>query len=249
MKNIVNDNKRYKLNRSISGIIQEDRIWEQWYDQSIFSKKLPKMIQKDYLFSCINNDRNRIIINNRGMKKFTAEEFDSIILEYEKAFAALGLTKGDVICTIGLTTPEMYVIKYSATSLGLITCNLNVFDIGIDDNGKNRLYRQLENVDPKMIFTLDMLEDKIYSVINDEKFSRAIKVSMPLENSTPKYNPERLAIKLQLVKDFLSGKVINNKISLNDFLMLGKNISRENIIEIYEENLPCNISFTSALQE
>ena len=235
MENIVRDDKRYKLDRTITGIIQDDRIWEQWYDQSIFSKRFPKMSQKDYLFNCINDDKNRIIINNRGMKKFSVEEFNKIILDYEKAFTSVGLNKGDVICTIGLTTPEMYAIKYAATSLGLITCNLNVFDVGIDDNGKNRLYRQLENVDPKMIFTLDMLEDKIYQVINDEKFSRAIKVSMPLENSTPKYNPERLIINLQLVKDFLSGKVINNKISLNEFLTLGKNISNENIEEIYEE--------------
>lgn len=245
MENIVRDDKRYKLDRTITGIIQDDRIWEQWYDQSIFSKRFPKMSQKDYLFNCINDDKNRIIINNRGMKKFSVEEFNKIILDYEKAFTSVGLNKGDVICTIGLTTPEMYAIKYAATSLGLITCNLNVFDVGIDDNGKNRLYRQLENVDPKMIFTLDMLEDKIYQVINDEKFSRAIKVSMPLENSTPKYNPERLIINLQLVKDFLSGKVINNKISLNEFLTLGKNIPNENIEEIYEEKLPCNISFTS----
>lgn len=245
MKNIVNDNKRYKLNRTITGVIHEDRIWEQWYDQSIFSEKLPKMNQKDYLFECINDDKNRIIINNRGMKKFTVKEFEQMILKYEKAFAATGLKKGDVICTIGLTTPEMYAIKYSATSLGIIICNLNVFDIGIDDEGKNRLYRQLENVDPKMIFTLDMLEDKICLVLNDQRFSKAMKVSMPLENSTPLYNPERLAISLKLLKDFLSGKTVKGKISLNEFLMLGKNINIDNIEELYEEKLPCNISFTS----
>ena len=171
MNNIVNENGRYKLNRGITGIIQEDRIWEQWYDQSIFSLELPKMNQKDYLFNCINDERNRIIINNRGMKKFTVEDFDKMVLYYEKAFYSIGLKKGDVICTIGLTTPEMYAIKYSATSIGLITCNLNVFDIAIEDDGKNRLFRQLELVDPKMIFTLDLFEDKIYSVINDSKFN------------------------------------------------------------------------------
>ena len=203
------------------------------------------MSQKDYLFSCVNDEKNRIIINNRGMKTFTVDEFEKMVLNYEKAFAAMGLKKGDVICTIGLTTPEMYAIKYSATSLGLIICNLNVFDIAIDDDGKNRLYRQLENVNPKMIFTLDMLEDKIYPVINDVKFSKAIKVSMPLENSTPRYNPERLAISLKMLKDFLSGKSIKGKITLNDFLMLGKNMDINNIEELYEEKLPCNISFTS----
>lgn len=245
MKDIINENERQKLNRPITGVIQEDRIWEQWYDQSIFTKEFPKKSQKDYLLECIGDEKERIIINNRGMKKISVAEFEKTILEYEKAFTSLGLKKGDVICTIGLTTPEMYAIKYSATSLGLITCNLNVLDVGITDNDKNRLYRQLENVDPKMIFTLDILEDKICDVINEDRFSKAIKVSMPLEKSTPIYNPERVIMSLKMAKDFMSGKKINHKISLNEFLKLGKNVSEDNIFETYEEKQPCNISFTS----
>ena len=245
MKNIVNENKRNKLNRPITGIIQEDRIWEQWYDQSIFFKELPKMTQKDYLFKCIGDEKDRIIINNRGMKNISVGQFEDIVLEFEKAFAAMGLKKGDVICTISLTTPEMYAIKYAATSLGLITCNLNVLDMGITDEGKNRLYNQLEKVDPKMIFTLDILEDKIFPVINDHKFSKILKVSMPLERSTPIYNPERVVMNLKLVKDFISGKSIKGKMSLNDFLALGKTINSEEILDVYEEKQPCNISFTS----
>ncbi|MCM1252311.1 MAG: acyl--CoA ligase [Clostridium sp.] len=245
MEDIINERKRQKLNRPITGIIQNDRVWEQWYDQSIFSLEFPQMNQKDYLLNCIGNEKSRIIINNRGMRRITVNEFDKMILEYEKAFATMGLKKGDVICTIGLTTPEMYVIKYSATSLGLILCNLNIFDVGIDDDGKNRLYRQMENIDPKMIFILDIFEEKLFSIINDVQFAQAIKVSMPLGYSAPKYNPERFVIALKVMKNFLSGKVINNKISLNDFLLLGKNIKVENIEELYEERLPCNISFTS----
>ena len=245
MENVVRNDKRQKLNRKITGVIQEDRIWEQWYDQSIFDLELPKMSQKEYLFKCIGDDLNRVMINNRGMKEYTVEEFYNMVLRYEKAFSKINLNKGDVICTIGLTTPEMYAIKYAATSLGLITCNLNVLDVGKDDNGKNRLYNQICNVNPKMIFTLDILEDKVYKVINDERFVDTIKVSMPLEASTPIYNPERAIMNLKMLKDYLSGKKINYKMKLNDFLELGKDVRLEDLNEIYEEKLPCNISFTS----
>lgn len=245
MENVVREDKRQKLNREITGVIHKDRIWEQWYDQKIFDYTLPKMSQKDYLFKCIGDDLNRIMINNRGMKSFTVEEFYNMVLKYEKAFSKMNLNKGDVICTIGLTTPEMYAIKYSATSLGLITCNLNVLDMAVTDNGVNRLYNQLANVSPKMIFTLDILEDKIYKVINDEKFNSAIKVSMPLTVSTPKYNPERLIFNLKMLKDYLSGKKINYKMKLEDFIFLGNDVKLEDLNEVYEEKLPCNISFTS----
>lgn len=245
MQNIIREDKRQKLNRPITGIIQKDRIWEQWYDQSIFEKSIPKMTQKDYLFSCIGDDKDRVIINNRGLKKFTVKEFEEMVLKYEKAFAATGLKKGDVICTIALTTPEMYAIKYAATSLGIITCHLNVLDAAHDKDGKNRLYTQLENINPKMIFTLDFLEDKVSDILNDKKFDYAIKVSMPLEYSTPIYNPERLAVSLKTLKNFLSGKRIENKMSLTEFLMLGKYLKAQNVNEVYEEKMPCNIAFTS----
>lgn len=242
----INEKKRRKLDRQITGIIQKDRIWEQWYDQEIFKLKLPKMSQKDYLFQCIDNDKNRIMLNNRNMKKFTVSETKKMIMDYERAFAAMSLQKGNVICTIGLSTPELYAIKYAATSLGLITCNLNIFDIGImDDNGKNRLFNQLKKVNPKMIFTLDLFEDKIYQVINSEEFARAVKVSMPLSYSTNMLNPERPALALKTLKNFLSGKAIKEKINLKEFLSFKNSISIDNIEEVYKEKLPCNISFTS----
>ena len=245
MEDIIREDKRNQLNRPITGIIQNDRVWEQWYDPKVFELELPKMTQKDFLFKRISDDPNRIIINNRGMKKYSVSEFKNMINEYEKAFAVSGLQKGDVICTIGLTTPEMYAIKYAATSLGIITCNLNVLDIGIDDEGKNRLYRQIENVKPKMIFTLDILESKVYPVINNSKFDEIIKISMPLEKSTPVYNPERALLNLKFFRDKLSGKKINKIISLDDFLLLGKSFDFEKVEEVYSEKMPCNISFTS----
>ena len=134
-KVIIDESKRNILPRNVTGVIQDDRIWEQWYDPKIFTEKLPKMSQKDYLLGEIGSEKDRVIIDNRGLRKFTVEQFFQMILKYEKAFSAMKLEKGDVICTIGLTTPEMYAIKYSATSLGLITCNLNVLDISIDSNG------------------------------------------------------------------------------------------------------------------
>lgn len=243
--NQINEKNRRKLNRPITGIIQEDRIWEQWYDQEALQQELPKMSQKNYLIECIQNDPIRIILNNRNQKKFTVAEFLNKINLYEKAFTALNLSVGDIICTIGLQTPEMYFIKYAATSLGLVTSHLNVLDAAITDNEINRLYLQLENVNPKMIFTLDILEDKIHEIVNNEKFSNAFKVSMPFTYSTSIFNPERFILSLKTLKDFLSGKRIYNSVSLNEFLNLGINIKKENIKEVYFPGMPCNISFTS----
>ena len=246
MEEFVNENKRHRLDRPFTGVIQKDRIWEQWYDPKVFKMQLPKMLQKDYLFKCIGNQPDRIIINNKGKYVYTVKQFEQLVKKYEKAFYAAHLNKGDVVATIGLTTPELYAIKYSATSVGLITCNLDIFDVGEkDQNGVNKLYKKLCSLNPRMIFTLDYLEDKIYNVINNSAFERALKVSMPLAYSTPKYDPERLIISLKMFKDFVQGKKVNGKISLDDFLMTGDNIKMEDVVEYYSEGQPCNIAFTS----
>lgn len=31
--NVVKNDKKFNLNRPITGVIKNDRIWEQWYDQ------------------------------------------------------------------------------------------------------------------------------------------------------------------------------------------------------------------------
>jgi len=246
MNNFVNESKRRKLDRPITGVIEEDRVWEQWYDQDVFKMQLPKMTQKDYLFENIGDQPDRIIINNRGKFTYTVSQFKKLVEKYERAFYASNLKKGDIIAIVGLNTPELYAIKYAATSVGLITCNLDVFDMAEKDSqGVNKLYKKMSRLNPKMIFTLDYLEDKIYPVINDPAFDGALKVSMPLSYSTPKHDPERFLLSLKLFKSFISGKRVKGKISLDDFLMFGEKIKIEDVVECYSEKQPCNIAFTS----
>lgn len=244
MHNIINNEKRRKLDRPITGVIHKDRIWEQWYDEDVFQQSLPQMNQKDYLFSCIDDEPDRIIINNRGAVKYTIADFKEMVNTYIKAFSACKLSVGDIVCTIGLTTPEMYAIKYSATTLGLITCNLNVFDVGITDDCVNRLYRQMKLINPQIIFIMDYLEDKVYSVVNSNDFKESLKVLLPMDRSMPKISGEQIGLSLLRTKNRFSRKGVKNVISLNAFLSLGKKINT--VPEsIYQPQLPCNIAFTS----
>lgn len=233
------------LGRPMSGLIHEDRVWEQWYSQSIFSQSFPRMSQKDYLLQCIGDEKERVIINYRGKRKITVAEFEEMILRYEKAFASRKFEKGEVICTIALTTPEMIAIKYAATSLGLITCNLNVFDVANTDNGENRLKIQLNNVEPRMIFVLDIFVDKVFELLNDDCFSGVCKVILPLDESLSKIDIEKKIIAIKLLVDKRKGKIIKESLSLTDFLKAGERVAANSIQSVYEEGLPCNISFTS----
>ena len=87
MQNVIREDKRRKLDRPITGVIWKDRIWEQWYDKKALELILPKMNQKDYLFKCLGTDSSRVIINNRGKKKYTVKQFHDMVDTYTKSFA------------------------------------------------------------------------------------------------------------------------------------------------------------------
>ncbi len=246
MRDFIDESKRRKLDRPFTGKISEDRIWEQWYSEEAMKSKLPKMNEKDYLFSRIGDQPGRIILNNRGMRKYSVADFERLIYQYECAFVANGLGKGDRICTIGLSTPELYAIKYAAHALGIITCNLNVLDAGkTNDHGENVLLNRIKEINPKMLFVLDYLESKIYNIINNPEIDEITKVSMPLDASVPFIYPEKHLLNLKNWKDAKDGKAITKKISLRDFLNKGKTLSKEQINEVYAPGLPSNIAFTS----
>ena len=210
----------------------------------MLEQKLPQMNQKDYLFACIDDEPDRVIINNRGKKKYTVKQFHDMVDTYTKAFSALNFSVGDVVCTISLTTPEMYAIKYSATAIGLITCNLNVFDVGIEDDGVNRLMRQIRNVNPKAVFVLDILEDNVANILNLDEFKNIIKIRLPLDESMPKISAEQFGIALMEFKNKINRKRIDNSISLKQFLKKANSIDKVPQ-SVYSPGLPCNIAFTS----
>ena len=92
MKDIVDESKRRKLNRPITGDIENDRIWEQWYDEDVFKQELPKMNMKDYLMKANLGYENDTILNNRGMNKYSISELDTYIMMFAKALLASGIS-------------------------------------------------------------------------------------------------------------------------------------------------------------
>ena len=138
----------------------------------------------------------------------------------------------------------MYAVKYAATSLGLVTCNLNVLDAGLTDDGLNRLYRQIKNVDPKLLFVLDILEERVADVLNVPEFSKIRKFRLPLNASGKDSMRESIAVSFLQAKMRLTGKGVRGIQPLDKFLSSGK-LKAEVPSSVYKPGLQCNIAFTS----
>ena len=235
---IIKEKEKQELKRPITGIIQEDRIWEQWYDQKKMQEALPKMNQADYVFKCNQDYPNQTIINNRGLKKLTNQEFTNLRNKFISSLTGLGIKKGDVIATIALSTPELLALKYAAAYLGAITANLN-----FNDASNQKMYEQLKMINPAMIFFLDIFENQVYEVLNNQEFRSSLKVRLPLSVSTPIFNTERFKINLLETSNKMQKKVVKDALTYKQF--------REYSLyghlpdSVYSEKLPSNIALTS----
>ena len=243
MQDIIREDKKYKLKRPLTGVIHKDRIWEQWYDPRVFDQKLPKMNQKTYAFDVCNKDyKSQTILNNRGLKSMTIGELENLISQIEYGLVAQGIGEGDIVATIGLSTPELIAIKYAAGDIGAITTNLNFLD------KPEQLYKKLKKANPSVIFTLDIIENKVNEIINLPEFATSKKVRLPLSHTTPILNGQRYQIALLTLINQLKNKGIKNMISFSQFLQNGKKYKNQTgqIIEsVYRPHMPANIAFTS----
>lgn len=248
MKNIIDEGKRRKItDRSLVGPIEQTRRWEQWYDSSVFDKKMPTMNEYDYLIESNKNHENQVLINNRGKNTYSINTLNPYVKKIYYSLKSFGLKKGDVICTIGLSTPEMIALSYACASIGTIFCHLNFMDASDGENDLNKLYNQLKTVNPKMIFTLDILQDKVADIVNLNEFNDSMKVSLPLNFSVPGNYIEKSKIELLKIKNKVSNKSIRNQIALEKFLLSGKKYAdkNEDFETIYDSKLASNIAFTS----
>lgn len=245
MENIIIEENRRKLNRPISGLIHEDRIWEQWYTLDTMKSEFPKMNQRDFMFKCNTNYSDSVIINNRGKKRLTVKQFENMVNLFANIlYYGYNLRKGDIICTIALSTPELVALKYACATIGVITCNLNFLDACHTVNGKNAMLDEIDLIKPKILFILDILENKVSSIINMPEYKNIIKIRLPLAYSTPFYNLEHLTIALLMTKNQKNNTAIVGSKSFREFLG-HYNPNAEKIQSVYESNLPCNIAFTS----
>lgn len=245
LHDIIKEENRRSLNRPITGVIYEDRIWEQWYTEEAMNSEFPKMNQRDFMFQCNAAFPNHIILNNRGKKKFTVKQFEAMVDRFVNIlYHGYYLRKGDIVCTIALSTPELVALKYACSTIGVITCNLNFMDADNIVENKSVLLDEISIIKPKIIFTLDILEDKVSQIINNYECRDIIKVRLPLARSTQVYNSERWKIALLMWKNRKEGKSINNAVSFKDFLKRYKP-NAENPKSVYEPNMPSNIAFTS----
>ena len=236
--NVVKNDKKFNLNRPITGVIQNDRIWEQWYDPKKMNENLPKMNQADYEEMCNKDYPNDVILNNRGLKRITNSEFIDMRNKFIRSLKAMGIGKGDKVVSIALSTPELIAFKYACAYVGAITAHFNFME------DKDKMYKHIKLLNPSLIMFLDILEPNVCEVLNSEEFNNIKKLRLPVSASTPALNDEKFKTALFTLNNKLQNKSVKGAISLGKFVSYGQYYNGP-MESVYEDHLPSNIALSS----
>ncbi len=170
-------------------------------DESIYNYAKSRMIR--------NGHFNNIAINYYG-KKITYNEFFHTIDLYASKYLSLGVRKYDVVTIICANIPEAVISIYALNKIGAVSNILHPL------LSKNEIKDALNTYNTKVVLTMDLMAEKVSSIINDTPVQKVI-VSSP--SSYMNIFLKSLYI-VKTFKDRYKKYYKGNFISLEEFLKL-----------------------------
>lgn len=165
--------------KRLTGYPSIDKPWLKYYSEEAINKKMPECTMYEYLWESNKNHLHNTALRYFEHKISFSEMFDNIE-KAAKAFTAIGLKKGDIIIMATVTIPETVYAFYALNRLGVIP---NMVDPRTSTEG---IREYIQEVDAKVVLTLDIAYPKIEKAIVGTNVDRIIIASPSNSLSTVK---------------------------------------------------------------
>ena len=159
-----------------TGYASIDKPWLKYYDEDILSKKPVEMTVYEYLYKN-NYEHMQDIAIEYFDKKITYEQLFENIKKVEEAFIQNDVKKGDIVTICMPATPEVIYSFYALNKIGAIS---NMIDPRMN---KESIEYFLNEVNSKILLTIDLCIPKIEPIIKNTSVEQAISISV--SNSMP----------------------------------------------------------------
>lgn len=179
-----------------------DKPWLKHYPTSAVTDCVPTGSMYDYLYSCIKDSPNDVLIEFCG-RKITAGEILRNIDSHENYLKMVGIKEGDVVALALANQPESVYFIYALNKMGAIPCNIDP-RLNADD-----IKRDLVSSGAKSFIGIPDTYSKVKQISKNYSLDNIFIVS-PLNSSANSivFN----AVKLMLnVKDIMHGNYVINK--------------------------------------
>ena len=193
--------------------ISEEKVWMKYYPQEAINLEFPKATVYSYLKE-VNKDRPDGPALYYYGTKITFRGLVERIEACAKAFAALGVKRGDIVSFVAVAVPECIAAVYALNKLG---ATANTIDPRMD---KESIQRMIRESGSRVLLVLDIAFPKIRPYL--EKMKQEHIVVLSASDSLPVM--KKAVMRMKTKTDVPYGK---NIINWKEFIKGGRNTVAE----------------------
>lgn len=212
----------------MTGYPSIDKPWLKYYSKDAINTPLPKAGLYEYI-RIQNEGHGEDIAIRYFDREITYSTMFHEIDKIAKSFSALGVSPGDVVSFIAITTPEIIYSIYALNKIGAV-CNM--LDPRMSDSTINSL---VERADSKYMVLLDMFTNKIKSC--EEKSNLKI-ILLSMDELSTLENRANL-----VTTEYTNDNTGSSPLRWDKFVRLGMG-QTSTITFPYKENWPSLIEYT-----
>lgn len=144
-----------------------DKPWLKYYSQEIIDAPLPKCTIYDHIFN-----------NNQDNLDRTALIYYGTEISYRKMFQEIsylagalednGLKEGDIVTVCMINSPETIYLIFALNKIGAVA------NMVYASSTSKEMKKYILDVESKIVFTLDLFQDKFVQIVNETGIERVI---------------------------------------------------------------------------
>lgn len=144
-----------------------DKPWLKYYSEEAISAPLPECTIYQAVYNANINMLDRQALDYYG-RRITYKELFSQIDKTAGALAFLGVKPGDVVSVCMINSPETIYLLYAINKIGAIANMISGF------SEPDELVKYINDVQSKLLFVLDIFQDKFLEIIEKTTLQRVI---------------------------------------------------------------------------
>lgn len=209
----------------LTGYPSVDKPWLKYYDEDAINYEIPKETAFQNLLRSNKEHPRDAAIEYFG-RTIRHDELQSNIKIAAQALASAGVKAGDTVTICSVTIPEVIYLFYAANKLG---ATANMIDPRINNE---RFADILKSTDCKILFCLDLIYEKVESIIQGTNVEHCVIISAS----------DSLPTGLRLLSALKGKKEMRDCISWKELLKRRNNEVLESVP--YKPNTPAAIVYT-----
>ena len=164
--------------KKLTGYPSIDKPWLKYYSEEALNAKMPGCTMYDYIYDKNKEHLEDIALVYFGRKISYGELFQNIN-KAESAFLAMGVTPGDVVSFISITTPELVYCTYAINKIGAIA---NMLD---PRSSEKTLIQQISMAESKVLVILDQCQSKLKAISDQLSIDHTVMIELKSSMGSP----------------------------------------------------------------